>query len=99
MVINTIASLIFGVYLISDNYLLRDVIWHDVFNNISYIYSPYLILHIFFSVIVVVISCLLIDLIRKYLFEKSLFHLIDSKIGKIERDVHTYFTKKFNHLL
>ena len=91
--INTIGSLIFGVYLISDNDYIRPLLWKDILKNINYINSPYLIIHAIISVLIVIIICLLIELIRKYLFEKPLFKLLDERLDKLQNKLNNIFNK------
>lgn len=85
--INTIGSLIFGVYLISDNNYLRPIIWEDLLKNIKYINSPYLIIHIIVSSTIVIIVCLLIEFIRSYLIEKPLFKYLDKKFDLLQERI------------
>ena len=75
--INTIASLVLGVYLISDHYLIRGVIWSGVS---KYINSPYLIIHMIVSVLIVFSICCIIDFVRKNTIER-LGLLVFDKVG------------------
>ena len=86
-IVNFISSLIFGVYLISDNKYLREIIWCDLFKNKDFFTSNYLVLHIFGSVLLVCIICLLIELIRKEIFEITLYNHFDSKVDKLEKNI------------
>ncbi len=56
-VINTIASSMFGVYLIHDSNLLRPFLWLTLFENAKYQYSPYLILHAVGAIVSVFVVC------------------------------------------
>lgn len=74
--VNVIASATFGVYLIHDNYLVRQFLWIDFFKNASFINSRKILFHAVFAVISVYIVCTLIDLFRHYVLEKPLFRKI-----------------------
>ena len=69
-IINYISSLVFGIYLISDNKYLRSIIWCDLLKNNKFFSSDYLIIHIIVSVMIVCCICLFIELVRKLLFDK-----------------------------
>ena len=77
--INTISSLVLGVYLISDNYYVRHIIWNGVSKYIS---SPLLILHMIASVLIVFIVCCIIDYVRKNTIEKLGLIIYDKVGGK-----------------
>ena len=85
--------MIFGVYLISDNNYIRKVLWLNLFKNEKYINSPLLILHMFKSVILIIIICLIIEYIRKKV-EEVLFKYMDGKIDKFQ----LFIKKKFDRL-
>lgn len=70
--INKIASITFGVYLIHSNYFMHRFIWGKLFNNTKYyISNDYkIIIHASFSILATYIICVLIDLFRIYCIEK-----------------------------
>ena len=68
-IINLLASATFGVYLIHDNNFVRPFLWRIVFKNASYQNSPYLIPYSIAVIIIVYISCTVIELIRAKLFK------------------------------
>lgn len=82
-IINTIASCIFGVYLLHDNYLIRTVLWKFV-DNSKYITSPYLIFHILVVTIAILMICTIIELIRKNTIQKIVDRLINNVILKLD---------------
>lgn len=88
-VVNTIASSVFGVYLISDNKLLRSWVW-DVSNNNAYLGDSIFILliHILISVLIVFAICSIVDLMRINLVERPLFKVFAKPVkflsGKID---------------
>ena len=67
--INMIAAATFGVYLISDHFMLRSILWLHIFNNYKYQNSLLLIPHSIITVICVYLVSTIIDLIRKIIFE------------------------------
>lgn len=77
--INRIAQSTFGVYLIHDNYLLRPLLWEDIFRTRTFLHSNILILHAFLAIISVFLVCTLIDQIRIVCFEKPLFKIINRR--------------------
>lgn len=78
--INTIAASTFGVLLIHANSdTMRQWLWHDVFNNMGYFNSPFLILHAIFSVSLIYIICTIIDQLRIRLIEIPLFRFLENK--------------------
>ncbi len=67
-IINLVASATFGVYLIHDNKFVRPFLWHNVFRNASFQDSPYLIPYSIAVILIVYISCTLIELLRSKIF-------------------------------
>ena len=92
--INNIGSLMFGVYLISDNQYIRPLLWGRIFKNVEYIYELYLIFHLLFTVIITIIICLLIESIRKLMIEKNLFKKIDKIIDEVQTKIHRRIDSK-----
>ena len=90
--INYSSTLIFGVYLISDNKYIRPILWNNIFRCKEYITSENLIIHMIGAISLTIISCLLIEMIRKYLIENPIFKVLDKKIDliqeKIEKILH-----------
>ena len=73
--INIISSATFGVYLIHDNKLMRNLLWVKIFKNQSYANSNKLILYSI-AILIVYILCTFIDLIRIYILEKPILILL-----------------------
>lgn len=67
-VINTIASVSFGVYLIHENRFIRPLVWKKLFHVASFQDSPYLIPYIIAVILAVYVSCTLIELLRSKIF-------------------------------
>ena len=75
--INTLASATFGVYLIHDSGLVRTFLWIEVFKNFQYQNSLFIILYSIIVVMLVYITCTVIDLIRQRVFEKPYMFLVN----------------------
>lgn len=86
-VVNTVAGCMFGVYLISDNPLVRRVIWIDVLKVPYYVNEPILALHMMGSVLLVFVICIGVDYVRQKTLEKGLFIIYDKIIEKTKRRV------------
>ena len=67
-VINIIASATLGVYMLHENGFSINFLWRDVFDFPSFQNSPYLIPYSLACVIVVYISCTIIELLRSKIF-------------------------------
>lgn len=83
--INIIASTTFWIYLIHEHPLIKNILRHRRINLRDY---ENLIIIIFYSVLIVIIifiSCAIIDLIRQYTIEKPFLILINKYIENIEK--------------
>ena len=83
--LNGISSSVLSVYLISDNYYIREILWSDMLKVYHYIYSSFLPIHLLVSVLLIFILCVMIDYLRKKTFEKlvaKMYDFISSKICK-----------------
>ena len=67
-VVNTVASATFGVYLIHDSNLVRPFLWFEIFQNASFQDSPYLALYSLGAIIIVYVSCTILELLRQKAF-------------------------------
>lgn len=70
-VINFFSLTMFGVYLIHDNPIMQNVIWHKWINTSSLIYTPtiHLIITILIICPIIFIACSLIDSLRLIIFD------------------------------
>lgn len=84
-IINTIAASTFGVYLIHDSSVGRQFIWNKVFHCLDYQYnSKYFPILAIATVLIVFVSCSIIDLLRKLLLERKTIHILNTLIDKID---------------
>lgn len=81
--INFIGGCTFGVLLIHANSdTMRQWLWKDTLNNVSYFNSETLIFHAIASVIIIFAICIVIDRIRIITFERYVFNHIDQFLAK-----------------
>ena len=84
-IINTIASTTFGIYLIHDSSVGRQFIWNKIFHCLDYQYnSRYFPILAIATVLIVFVSCSILDLLRKVLFEKKTVKFLNMLVDKIE---------------
>lgn len=74
--INVLASAAFGVYLIHDHTIIRRFLWIELFENVRYQKSLFLIPYSILVVAAVYMVCTLIDLLRQHFIEKPFMSLI-----------------------
>ncbi len=80
--INLISRSTFGVLLIHANSnIMRQWLWKDTFENVSYFSSEYLWIHLLVTIIIIYIVCTFIDYLRITYIEAPFFKIIDSKLN------------------
>lgn len=85
-VINKISSLTFGIYLIHDNYLVRNLLWREIFNE-NYYGKSFFIFYTILCAILAYCSCALLEYLRKTIIEKNLLKLYNKiiiNVGEIK---------------
>ena len=98
--INGISSSVLGVYLITENNLIRSELWVNILKVYKYVNSNYLILHMLCSIFMIFVICIAIEYIRKSTIEKILnivYDNINKKIinNKLYKKVHYNINKIF----
>ena len=68
--INLLGSATFGVYLIHDNPLMRNVLWNDIFKNNQFFNSNLLWIYAFIVALIILIFSSLIDIIKQNSIDK-----------------------------
>lgn len=86
-VINQIASSVLGIYLIHDNPYVRNILWSKILHNAAYSNSPFLIIHMIVSVVIVFLVCMAIDKTRMNLFEKPLMHSLTPRLEQLQANL------------
>lgn len=80
--INKIGGTTFGIYLIHENTFLNNVIWHKIFKIDNFLESNFLIFYMIFIVLIVFLSCSIIELIRKLIIEKPIMFCFDNLVSR-----------------
>lgn len=83
-IINVLASTTLGVYLMHDG-ILQGYLWNDIFKNAKHQDSPYLILYILSTTIVIFLVGALIDLCRQIIEKKVMIRALDKCFQTLER--------------
>ena len=78
--INSISACVLGVYLISDNPMIRKILWTDIFQVYKYVNSNLLLIHMIVCITIIFIICICIDYLRIISIQK----LIDMWFNKFE---------------
>lgn len=94
--INVIASATFGVYLIHDNYLIRDYLWIDFFKNASFQNSFILIPYSICVVLFVYVTCTIVDLLRKFTVEKIYLKYVNKLFSVIVTPFNIFIKNMIN---
>lgn len=91
--INIVASTSLGIYLIHDNESMRLYIWNGILNVKAYESSPYLIVNLLISSVIVFAICCLIDLVRQFLLEKPFAIIYKSRFLKLTNGLTRFFIR------
>ena len=81
--LNRISSATFGVYLMHEHFILRPILWKNIFHNASYQDSLLLIPYSIAVMIIVYGICTLIDLLRQRFIEQIFMKSVDRNIEKV----------------
>lgn len=95
--INTLASAMFGVYLIHDHEYIRYFIWLDLFRNREHGEDPMLFLRFLGEIALVFSLCTLIELGRIYLLEKRYMPAVRRVAEYINKKTEFLFCRN-NHI-
>lgn len=93
-IINVISSATFGVYLIHDNWMVRNALWHRIFKNANYSDSKFLVLYTIAQIVIVFIVCTAIELFRIYVIEKLYIRHIDSFLNAVNGCIKKFVSCK-----
>lgn len=96
--INNISSCMFGVYLISDNSLVRKLLWIDLFKNADFVNSNILIIHMIVCVFSTIVCCVIIEFIRIITLEKVYKKYISKLIDKFQKKLLYIFNKLYKKI-
>lgn len=98
-IINTMASSVFGVYLIHDNIFARTILWERIFKNSEYLNSNYLMLHAVVAILLTFTTSLALDLIRNKLvtvlniqkFNQAIINLVQGIFYKLSTNYNSKY--------
>ncbi len=82
-IINKIASTTLGIYLIHDNFLVREFLWLKFFKVYEHFYDKDLLLYSFKIIFLVFIGCMILDFIRQFLFKRTINIFLEKYFDKI----------------
>ena len=85
-IINIISICTFGVFLIHDHYIVRELIWKSLFKNALFQNNPLLPLYSLGVCITVFSACLLVEFLRKITVENLFEHIYDSFLKRRSKD-------------
>lgn len=98
-IINKIAASTFGVLLIHANSdTMRQWLWKDVFDNVGHYNSSLIPLYAIGSVLIIYITCSIIDFLRIRFIEKPFFALWDNHWDHIDNIIRKKESKFFYNL-
>lgn len=84
--INLISSTTLGVYLLHDNQDFREILWHKILKLDNFVNKPYLFLVLLGTAVSIFAFCVIIELIRKKIFDRlnnKMADVLSKKIRKI----------------
>ena len=93
-IINIISSATLGIYLIHDNFLVREFLWLKFFKVSEHFYDKYLLFYSLKIIFLVFILCMIVDLSRQILFK----YTVDKFMEKYFDDYILYVQKKIEQL-
>lgn len=91
--INYVATSMLGVYLLHDNNLGKHYIWNEIYKNMRFMNSKYLSLHVLFSIVSLFLSCVILDKLLNYIFNKYIIKLLESLLKKSEENLYICLKK------
>ena len=85
--INGVAGLVFGVYLLHDCYYMREPIWNTIFNDSKLSHSVFLIPITLLQIALIFVVCAVIELVRKYTIEIFIMKWINKLFIPLQKRV------------
>ena len=83
-IINRISLTTFGIYLIHENVFIKNILWNGIFHAYEWYKSPFMIVNVLSSSVIVFVFCSAIDFLRIKTFEQKILRFINKKIiGKL----------------
>jgi surface polysaccharide O-acyltransferase-like enzyme len=94
--VNNLALTMFGVYLIHDNPLINKFIWGSLFHNIEYTNDQNLLLHAFWVIPTVFMSCAAIDWTRILFVERPILLVVGTKVDNLQKFINSKMDRFVN---
>lgn len=82
-IINMISSTTLGIYLIHDNFFVREFLWLKFFKVSEHFYDKYLLFYSLKIILLVFFVCMIIDFIRQILFKYTINIFLEKYFDKI----------------
>jgi surface polysaccharide O-acyltransferase-like enzyme len=83
--VNRIAATSFGIYLFSDNYLVRKIVWEGIFHTKEQFHSEAIFIHMLFSVICVYVATTAMEYARQLTIQKPAQGLIEICYANVQK--------------
>ena len=93
-IINLVSSTTLGIYLIHDNFLMREFLWLKFFKVSEHFYDKYLLFYSLKIIFLVFILCMIVDLARQILFK----YTVNKVMEKYFDNYVLYAQKKIEQL-
>ena len=79
-IINKLSTYTLSVYIIHENSLIVSSIYKDIFKTPEFYNNIYMVVHLFVTIIMIYIACILIDIIRNFIFKYTVEKVLNFKI-------------------
>lgn len=91
--VNIIAGTTFGIYLIHDHALVRGYIYSEIFDCFGHTSSDYLIPYVLMIAIIIFLSCMVVEMIRSFCFDKIILHKLEQYVDNKHGDFNMFIMK------
>lgn len=78
LIVNKLGSLTFGIYLLHDSGIARQLIWNNILQVGNQYLSDYFVIYALISILAVYVICCLFDLFRQTFIEKWQYRLLNT---------------------
>lgn len=92
--INTIAGLMFGVFLFHDDFYSREILWGRIFDNVYASTKTWYIAYFLFETLAVVLVCSIVEWLRQSIFEKNYMKLVTRACAKLQNKLDSVMEDK-----
>ena len=92
--INTIAGLMFGVFLFHDDFYAREILWGRIFDNVYASTKTWYIAYFLFETLAVVLVCSIVEWLRQSILEKNYMKLVTRTCAKLQNKLDSVMEDK-----